>query len=153
MNPRLSQVYRRTIYKVGNIRFRIGHRSAALDAILRKGGVREAVLIGADNPFSRRMPAGWNQRMRARMAERLRRRLALPASGTLRGWSEHHFFVLGSVRYGRRLAKSARQNGIVIIRLGQPPRLCATSTCAGSREVCQVSRSAIKDNNRIETMA
>jgi hypothetical protein len=123
MTPRLLRAWRQTKYEVNDIVFHVGRRSPELDALLRGAGVRSAVLIGADNPFSRRMPDGWNRRMRARLAERLRRRIVLPAFGTGRGWCEQHFFVLGPVGFSQRIARVARQNGIVIIKRGQPPTL------------------------------
>ncbi|HYZ20978.1 MAG TPA: DUF3293 domain-containing protein [Rhodopila sp.] len=97
-----------------------------MDALLRGAGARSAALIGADNPLSRRMPEGWNRRMRARLAERLRRRDVWPASGTGQGWCEQHFFVLGPIGFSQKIARLARQNGIVIIRRGQPPTLMRT---------------------------
>jgi hypothetical protein len=126
MNPRLLRAYRCTNYHVSGIDFHIGRRSAALDTLLHKAGVRTAVLISADNPFSRKMPGGWNIRMRTRLQERLRRRITLPAYGSWRNWCEHHFFVLGPIGPSQNLARFARQNGIVIVRRGQPPRLLAT---------------------------
>jgi hypothetical protein len=134
---RLLRAYRRTIYQVADVRFKVGRRSLGLDDLLVREGVRTAVLLGADNPMSQRKPEGWNQRMRVHLAERLRRRTILPASGQWRGWSERHFLVLGDVAPSRKLALTARQNGIVILRRGQPAQLKTISGCPAPRQIRQ----------------
>ncbi|HQT76903.1 MAG: hypothetical protein B7Z80_18450 [Rhodospirillales bacterium 20-64-7] len=123
MTPRLLRAYRQTIYRVDNIAFRVGYRCAAIDDLLREYGTRTAVLITAHNPYSHRMPDGWNARMQAGLAERLRRRPVLYGSGTGCGWSETHILVFGAPAPIVRLAREMRQNGIVILRAGQPVRL------------------------------
>jgi hypothetical protein len=126
MRPTLLRAYRNTSYQVGDIRIRIGRRCSAMDRLLCAHASREAAFITAYNPFSRLMPPGWNQRMQKRLAGAVRRRTALPATGSLRGWSETHLLVLGDVRPIRRLARRYRQNAIVTVRLQQPARLVPT---------------------------
>lgn len=121
--PRTLIAYRRTRYKAGNIDIRIGRRSPAMDAVLTAYRVREAVLITAYNPCSRRMPLRWNQRMQVRLSQALGRYATSPATGTLRRWSEAHVLVLHDVRPIRRLARRFRQNCIVVLRPRQPARL------------------------------
>jgi hypothetical protein len=122
--PRTLIAYRATRYEAGDIDIRIGRRSPAMDALLAAHRARQAALITAYNPFSRRMPLRWNQRMHARLLQELARHYkALPATGTLRRWSEAHLLVLGDIRPIRKLARRFRQNSIVILRRGQPARL------------------------------
>lgn len=121
--PRTLIAYRNTRYNVGNIDIRIGRRAPAMDAVLAAHSAREAVLITAYNPCSRRMPLGWNLRMQARLSQVLARHTILPAMGTLRRWSEAHLLVLRDVRPIRRLARRFRQNCIVVLRPRQPVRL------------------------------
>jgi hypothetical protein len=112
--------YRRTRYTAGTIEVRVGRPSPAIDALLAANRVREAVLITANNPYSRVMPASWNQRMQIRLAQALRRHPTMQATGTLQRWSEDHLLVLGDARPAKKLARRFRQNAIVIIRLRQP---------------------------------
>lgn len=119
--------YRKSSYEAGGIELRIGRRSPAMDLLLSSHGVREAVFITAHNPFSRVMPPGWNLRMQARLVQVLRRRPILPAQGSWRRWCETHVLVLGDARRVRRQMRLFRQNGIVIVRSGQPPRLIVAS--------------------------
>ena len=127
ITPLLARAYRQTTYRAAGIDFRIGCRSPRMDALLRAHRVRAAVFITAHNPFSRRMPAGWNARAQARLANMLRNSTILFGCGTWRGWSEDHLLVLGPIAPAARLARRYRQNGIVILRLGQLIRLLATS--------------------------
>ena len=123
VSARTLSAYRKTTYEAAGIGVRIGRRSPAMDRLLALHGVRQAVFITAYNPFSRRMPLGWNQRMQARLAQALRRRRVLPAKGSWRRWSEAHLIVFGDVRLVCRLTGPFRQNAIVIVRRGQPARL------------------------------
>ncbi|MDR3532546.1 MAG: DUF3293 domain-containing protein [Rhodopila sp.] len=127
MRPSLLRAYRMTCYEVAGIQVRIGRRSSAMDACLLSYGVHEAVFITAYNPFSRPMPPGWNRRMQARLAQAVRRRPVLVASGHWRRWSEAHLVVFGDVRPARGLARRFRQNAIVIVRRGQPARFLVAS--------------------------
>jgi hypothetical protein len=117
------RAYRKTLYEAGGISVRIGRRSAAMDRLLRAYGVREAAFITAYNPFSRVMPLGSNQRMQGRLADMIRRRQGVPATGSWRSWTEAHVLVFGDARPLRRLMRIFRQNAIVIIRRGQPARV------------------------------
>jgi len=122
----LLAAYRRTDYRSAGAVIRIGCRAPAVDRLLRCHRCREAVLITAWNPFSRRMPPGWNARMQCRLRQAVRRYPILPASGGARGWSEDHLLVLMPAAQAAILARRFRQNAIVIVRRGQPP--CLTPT-------------------------
>ena len=124
---RMLLAYRKSSYEAGGIEVHIGRRSLAMDRLLSSHGVREAAFITAYNPFSRVMPPGWNRRMQTRLVQVLRRRPILPAQGSWRGWYEAHVLVLGDARWVRRQIRLFRQNGIVIVRSGQPPRLFVAS--------------------------
>jgi hypothetical protein len=119
----LLAAYRRTSYRVGCIRLRIGQRSPAMDALLRRHRVREAVLVTAWNPGSRRMPQGWNRRMQVRLRQHLSRFRWLCADGRLRRWREAHLLVLAPAAPVRRVARVFRQRAVVIIRQSAPARL------------------------------
>ena len=123
MRAALLRAYRNTCYDAAGIQIRIGTYSAATDRLLLTHGARSAALITAYNPFSRMMPLQWNQRMQAGLLQALSRRRIFPAEGCLRHWSEAHLLVFGDPRPVRRLARRYRQYAIVIVRLGQPPRL------------------------------
>jgi hypothetical protein len=125
--PALLRAYRRTSYEAGGIKIHIGRRSAEADRLLLAHGVRNAVFITAYNPFSRRMPAEWNQRMQTRLRHHLGRRQVLWGRGTAGHWSEVHLLVFGDPRPILRLARHYRQYGIVILRRGQPARLVVVS--------------------------
>jgi hypothetical protein len=119
LRPTLLRAYRRTRYEAAGISIRIGRRCAAADRLLLSHGVRSAVLVSACNPFSRKMPHGWNQRMQQRLRQALRRHAILSGTGSLGRWSEAHWLVFGDPRPVQRLARLYRQNGIVIVRRGQ----------------------------------
>jgi Protein of unknown function (DUF3293) len=128
LRPALLRAYRNTRYEVAGIQIRIGIYSAATDRLLSTHGARSAALITAYNPFSRMMPLHWNQRMQAGLLQALSRRRTLPAGGSLRRWSEAHFLVFGDPRPVRQLARRYRQYAIVIVHLGQPPRIAMTGS-------------------------
>jgi hypothetical protein len=123
VTPRLLRAYRASDYSVGVVVVRIGRRSAAMDALLARLGARTSVFVTAWNPLSRRMPVGWNKRMQRRLSERLRRYVSLPASGSLRRWSEAHLLVVADARPVMRLARIFRQRGLVVLARHQPARL------------------------------
>jgi len=120
MHPAMLTAYRKSSYEVAGIHVRVGRRSPGMDVLLRAAGVREAAFVTAFNPYSRRMPPGWNRRMLARLVSALRHREVSPGTGSWRRWSESHLIVFGDTRPTARLARRFRQNGIVTIRLGQP---------------------------------
>ncbi len=123
MRPALLRAYRRTRYVAEGAEVHIGARCPAMDRLLLLNGAREAAFITAYNPFSRRMPTGWNQRMHAQLLAATRRRRCLSAAGSWRRWTETHVLVFGDVRPARKLARRFRQNAIVIVRLRQPAEL------------------------------
>jgi Protein of unknown function (DUF3293) len=123
LRPALLRAYRNTCYEAAGIQIRIGIHSAAIDRLLLTHRARSAALITAYNPLSRLMPLAWNLRMQARLLHALCGHRILPARGFLGQWSEALLLVFGDTRPVRRLARRYRQYAIVIVRLGQPPRL------------------------------
>jgi len=117
----LLRAYRQTHYRAGDVDIRIG--SCVPDHVFERLGLREATLITAWNPMSRRMPAGWNRRMQRRLADRLRHIVTMPADGMLRRWHEAHVLAAKDSRWVAHLAHLFRQRGIVVIRRGQRARL------------------------------
>jgi hypothetical protein len=131
MRPALLSAYRNTLYQTAGyqtagITIRVGRRSGATDQLLSSCHAQTAVLVTAYNPLSRVMPPGWNQRMQARLLKEVRRRRVLPATGSLRHWTEAHLLVFGDVGPTQRLARRYRQRAVVIVRLRQPARLVIT---------------------------
>ncbi len=121
--PNLRRAYRRTNYRVGELEIRIGRRSAAMDTLLASQGSATAILLSAWNPLSRRMPAGWNQRMHRALAEALHRHTILDAEGAWRGWREAHLMVYSQVAPMQRMARHFRQRAVVQVGRAQPARL------------------------------
>ena len=121
--PRLLRAYRATEYRCGDSAVRIGRRSATMDALLARHRARTAVFVTAWNPFSRRMPERWNQRMQHRLFAALHRCPTLPADGTWRGWREAHLLVLADPRPVLRAAWRFRQCAVVVLRQGGVARL------------------------------
>lgn len=122
-HPRLLAAFHVSTYHVGPVALRIGARDAAMDRLLRRHGVRSATLIGAWNPMSRRMPEGWNRRMKARLTAHLRRHRWLPATGGAGRWWEEHALVFGDPRPALVLARRFRQHAVVVLRRGRTARL------------------------------
>jgi hypothetical protein len=123
MRSALLRAYRKTCYEAAGVKVHVGRRSAAMDRLLRSHDARTAVFVTAYNPFSRTMPQGWNQRMQLQLRHALRRRQIVCGRGTLGRWSEAHLLVFGDPAPVGRMARRYRQNGIVIVRQGQPTRL------------------------------
>jgi hypothetical protein len=119
----LRHAYRKSRYSVAGLDLTVGRRSAALDGLLTGLGVRDAVLITAWNPRSRRMPPLWNDRMMAALRLRLGTRTALPAYNEWRGWAEDQLLVPGDRRQLTVLARLFRQAALVGLRRGQDVRL------------------------------
>jgi hypothetical protein len=120
-SARLLHAYRRTRYRAGGHQIRIGRR--APDALFAQLGTRTATLLTAWNPYSRRMPDGWNHRMQRRLRLRLRRFAVLDAEGSLHGWSEAMLLVGGPPPRAIRLARQFRQSAVVSLRRGAVARL------------------------------
>jgi hypothetical protein len=127
MRAGLRASFLRTTYEAGGIACRIGSRSAAMDALLRARGRSSAGVVTAWNPFSRRMPPGWNARMQSRLREAARGRVLAEGWGRGRRWAEHHLLIAGDKRRLARLARRFRQHAIVLLAPGRPARLLRTS--------------------------
>ena len=127
MRPALRAAFRRTGYEAGGVVVRIGRRSGAMDALLRRRGARAAGFITAWNPFSRPMPLGWNRRLQARLREAARGAVLAEGWGRGRGWAEHHLLLAGDPRRIAVLARRFRQHAVVTVSLGRPTRLLWTS--------------------------
>ena len=119
----LEAAYRATEYRIGGAVARIGRRSAAVDAMLARWGVRQAAVLTAWNPRSARMPPGWNERMQRALLARLRRIGWVEASGTARGWSERHIAAPLPAARAAVLGRLFRQNAIVLLARRRPARL------------------------------
>lgn len=126
--PRLSHsllnAYRDTTYRIGDASIRIGRRSPAADAALHRLGVREAALVTAHNPYSKKTPPGRNarrQRQLAGLTHRLPRLDALGGPGTR--WEEPMLLLGTSPLIAARIGRRFRQHAIVALRLGAPLRL------------------------------
>jgi len=119
----MRAAYARTDYEAGGIATRIGRRSAALDALLRRQRTRQAGFVTAWNPFSRAMPRGWNDRMLARLREAARGHVLAEGWGRGRGWAEQHLLLAGDPRWIARLARRFRQHALVMVAPGRPARI------------------------------
>ena len=119
----LRHAYRNSRYSVAGLDLAVGRRSGALDGVLAGLGVRDAVLITAWNPRSRRMPSLWNERMMAALRHRLGETPALPAYNEWRGWAEQQLLVVGDRRRLAVLGRLFRQAALVGLRRGQDVRL------------------------------
>ena len=119
----LFRAYRASCYFAGAHVARIGQRAPGLDALLGSWHVPEGVFIAAGNPFSRRMPQGWNARRHALLRDRLRRLHYVEGQGRAKRWWEAHCFIGISAARGRRLARLFRQNAMVALRRGAKARL------------------------------
>jgi len=127
MRAGLRAAFARTGYEAFGITCRIGTRSAAMDRFLRAGRWPSAGFVTAWNPFSRRMPQGWNARLQARLREAARGRVLAEGWGRGRGWAEHHLLIAGDPRCLARLAWRFRQHAIVVLVPGRAARLLRTS--------------------------
>ena len=119
----LSRAYRASCYFAGAHVARIGQRTPGLGALLGSWRVQEGVFIAAGNPFSRRMPDGWNARRHTALRERLRGLHYVEGQGGAKRWWEAHCFIGISVSRGKPLARLFRQNAMVALRRGAKARL------------------------------
>ena len=126
MPASLLKAYRETEYRVACCLVRIGRRAPAIDRLLVSNHAREAALITACNPFSRRMPPGWNRRMQLRLAQAVRRYPTLPGEGAWRRWSEDHLLLFANHRKSLYFARYFRQHAIVNLRVRQPSYILFT---------------------------
>ena len=110
-------------YRAAGFDLRIGRRSRGLDGVLHGMNTRQAVLITACNPRSRRMPGGWNARMMARLHAALSRRTAYLAESGAGAWREAQFLAACPEAWAARVARRFGQNALVALRPGRAPRL------------------------------
>jgi len=123
MSAQQLAAYRRSRYEAAGAEARIGRRSAAIDALLARLGVRQGGFVTGWNPYSRRMPEGWNRRALARLRQAARRLPMATGQGSDRGWQEDHLLLGGDPRRVTALARRFRQAAIVLVRRGAPARL------------------------------
>jgi Protein of unknown function (DUF3293) len=121
VRPSLLRAYRLTQYRAEGFDIVIGCR--APDALFARVGARNATLVTAWNPRSRRMPDGWNRRMQRQLWQRLRRFRVVDAVGSLRRWHEPMLLVAGDPRPVVRIAGWFRQHAVVSVRRGDRVRL------------------------------
>ena len=119
----LATAYRRAAYTVAGLDLVVGRRSRALDGLLAGMSARDAVLITAWNPASRRMPPDWNARKMAALRHRLGSTPSLPASSAGAAWFEDQLLVVGDRRRLAVLARLFGQAAMVGLRRGQGVRL------------------------------
>ena len=119
----LLRAYRGTRYETAGAVIWVGRRFAAMDQVLAGLGAHEGVFITAWNPRSRRMQEAWNRRMQRQLDSRLRSIPKRTACGRLGRWWEEHIFAGVDIRRAKILARQFRQNGLVVVRTGQPARL------------------------------
>jgi hypothetical protein len=125
LTPAMRAAYARTDYEADGVVARIGRRSPALDALLRRHGARRAAFVTAWNPWSRPMPRGWNDRMLARLRAAAQGRVLAEGEGRGKGWAERHLLVAGDPRWIAALARRFRQHAIVAVAPEHPPRILA----------------------------
>jgi hypothetical protein len=121
--PHLARAYQAALYRAAGLDLRIGRRSHGLDGLLHGMNARQAVLITACNPRSKRMPRNWNARMMARLHAALSRRTAYPAESGHGSWREAQFLAACPEAWAAHLARHFRQNTLVALRPGRAPRL------------------------------
>lgn len=119
----LLRAYRASCYFAGAHAARIGQRAPGLDTLLRSWRAQEGVFIAAGNPFSRRMPHGWNTRRHALLRERLRGLPHVEGKGGAKRWWEVHCFIGINAARGKPLARLFRQKAMVALRRGGRARL------------------------------
>jgi hypothetical protein len=123
ISEHLRCAYGATEYRVAGCCVRIGRRNDVVDGLLAGMGAREAVLITAYNPRSRRMCANRNARMMGRLHAALRRRSVFPAESGAGRWIEAQFLAAAPEAWACVVARRFRQNALVVLRPRQKPRL------------------------------
>lgn len=124
---RLRAAYRRARYEAGGVPVRIGRRSPRLDALLACFGGRRGALAGglvtAWNPLGRRLSERENRRRQERLDRAIRHLPSLPAASGEGRWREDQRLVLAPPRWLAVLGRRFRQNAVVVLARGRPPRL------------------------------
>jgi len=119
----LGAQYRRTLFQAGPVRAWVGRRSSTADAWLKAQGAREAAMLTAWNPMSRRHPEGWNTRRQQALREAARRLPRCEGWSGAKAWWEHNLLLAGDARRTVALARRFRQRAILVLRRGQPARI------------------------------
>jgi len=119
----LVAAYRASAYEADGAVARIGRRSPAVAALLARLGARRGGFVTAWNPFSRRMPAGWNRRALARLQAAARRTPAAEGHGGAGRWREAHLLLAADPRRIVTLARRFRQAAVVLVAQGRPEQL------------------------------
>jgi Protein of unknown function (DUF3293) len=123
ISAHLRLAYSATEYRVAGCSLRIGRRSPTVDGLLAGMGTREAILITACNPRSRRSSANRNARMMGRLHAMLRRRTVFPAESGAGRWLEAQFLAAAPEAWASVVARRFGQNAMVVLRPRQKPRL------------------------------
>lgn len=130
---RLEAPYRATRYRVylptATEEVRIGQRAPVVDAWLREHASRQAAILTACNPHSRRLPTAANRRLQSALLHVLHAmpHPMLPACNTAdcSQWPDEHSLIVADLSRGeaRRLAARFRQYALVWLEHGRPARL------------------------------
>jgi hypothetical protein len=122
---RLARGWRITRFEAAGAVARLGRRSRAVDALLRRAGVRHASFVGAWNPGSRRVPSWRNDAALARLRAMAQRRgIAFhQGAGHAPGWCERHLLLLGDWRRASVLAHRFGQHAVAVVRRHDRARL------------------------------
>lgn len=149
---RLESAYRRAVYRVelsAPVEVRVGARSPALDAALAALGVESWAIVTADNPGSRRLPAGENRRRRRELAAALDRAgwWHLPACGLDPDgrWPPEPGWLVGNAPLAAlsELAGGFGQAAILSGRVGDEARLIWSEAAAQTPPESSLSRSSV----------
>ncbi len=119
----LAAAYRAASYRVAGLELRIGRRSRGLDSLLAGLGLRQAMLLTAHNPLSRRQPARHNATAQARLLAALGPLALLPAESGAGRWREPQILAAGDPRRLQTVIRRFRQMAILRLRPTQAPEL------------------------------
>lgn len=112
-----------TTYRAGTAEGRIGHRSPALEAVLRGWGLWRGSFVTAWNPWGRPAGPARNARLQARLEGETRGLPRLEGDCGAEGWSERTLFLGAHPARVAALARRYRQAAVVHVLRGRPLRL------------------------------
>ena len=138
----LERAYRRSDYAAAGAVARIGRRSAAVDAWLARHCARQGGFVGAWNPFSRRMPRGWNDRMLARLRAAARRLPQAEGSGGDGPWRERHVLLAGDPQSLPTVLARLEDSPATVVRLDTGTR----ARDGGDQALQQAIREALMEH-------